>query len=65
VQTRRLADPFEPLNSSLAQSAESYGVGKATENCCFLAEIKVRTYHTSVLKLLSNLLTNNCRNTME
>jgi len=22
VQTRRLADPFEPLNSSLAQSAE-------------------------------------------
>jgi len=22
VQTRKLADPFEPLNSSLAQSAE-------------------------------------------
>jgi len=22
VQTRRLADPFEPLNSSLAQSAK-------------------------------------------
>jgi len=25
VQTRRLADPFEPLNSSLAQSAEEPG----------------------------------------
>jgi len=36
VQSTRLADPFESLNSCLAQSAESYGVGKATENCCFL-----------------------------
>jgi len=25
VQTRRLANPFEPLNSSLAQSAEELG----------------------------------------
>jgi len=25
VQTRRLADPFEPLNSSQAQSAEELG----------------------------------------
>jgi len=25
VQTRRLSDPFEPLNSSLAQSAEELG----------------------------------------
>jgi len=36
VQFTRLADLFEPLNSSLAQSARSLGVGKATENCCFL-----------------------------
>jgi len=37
VQSTRLADPFEPLNSSLAQSAEgSYGIDKATENCCLL-----------------------------
>ena len=36
VQSRRLADPFEPLNSSLAQSADELGVGKATKNCCFL-----------------------------
>jgi len=37
VQSTRLADPFEPLNSSLvAQSAEELeDVGKATENCCF------------------------------
>jgi len=35
VQNRRLADPFESLNSSLAQSTEDYGVGKATENCWF------------------------------
>jgi len=26
VQSTRLADPFEPLNSSLAQSAEELGL---------------------------------------
>jgi len=36
VQTRRLADLFEPLNSSLVQQRRSYGVVKATKNCCFL-----------------------------
>jgi len=36
VQSTRLADPFEPLNSSLVQSAEELGCCKATENCCFL-----------------------------
>ena len=35
VQSTRLADPFELLNSSLVQSVEE-GVGKATKNCCFL-----------------------------
>jgi len=35
VRSTRLADPFEPLNSSLAQSVEELGVDKATENCCF------------------------------
>ena len=34
VQSTRLADLFEPLNSSLAQLPEE-GVAKATENCCF------------------------------
>jgi len=38
VQSTKLADPFEPLNSSLAQSADEQGVGKATENCCFLGQ---------------------------
>jgi len=38
VQSTRLADPFEPLNSSLAQSVEELGVCKATENCCFLGQ---------------------------
>jgi len=36
VQSTRLVDPFEPFNSSLAQSADELGVGKATKNCCFL-----------------------------
>jgi len=36
MQSARLADPFELLNSSLAQSAEELGIGKATENFCFL-----------------------------
>jgi len=33
VQSRRLYDPFQPLNRSLAQ--RSYGIGKATDNCWF------------------------------
>jgi len=36
VQTRRLADLFEPLNSSLAQSAEELWRWKGNRNCCFL-----------------------------
>jgi len=36
VESTRQADPFEPLNSSLTQSVEELGVGKATENCCSL-----------------------------
>jgi len=35
VQSTRLADPFEPWNSSLAQSTEDLGRW-TTENCCFL-----------------------------
>jgi len=56
VQYTRLADPFKPLNSSLVQSAEELGRGKATENCCFLAEIEVRIYRRSALKVLRKML---------
>jgi len=35
VQTRRLAGPFEPSNSSLLNRRRCYGVGKATKNCWF------------------------------
>jgi len=35
LQTRSLAESFEGLNSSLAQSAKELCVDEATENCCF------------------------------
>jgi len=51
----RLADPFEPFNSSLAQSTEQLGHWYGTENCCFLG----RNVSTNISYTCSQSVTKN------
>ena len=53
VQTRRLSDTFEPLNSSLVQSVEELGYWWGNRQLLVLAKIEVRIYRTLALKVLS------------
>jgi len=53
VQSTRLADPFEPLNSFLAQLGEGpRALVRQPKTAVFKAEIEVRIYCRSALKVL-------------
>jgi len=55
VRTRRLADPFKPLHSSLVQLAEKLWHWLGNQNCWFWAEIQERYIRRPVIKVLSEM----------
>jgi len=59
VQSTRLADPFEPLNSSLAQSAEELGRWYSNRKLLFFCENRQNHSDAKVLTIHA-LFTNAC-----